>query len=101
MKLHTEIIAARNQLYAHRDIQNTKDHKEGAYKIEVWLEKGKLLFRPTMIDISHERLDDIQSLITFQRQRLQKDLDQKLVQIIDRSKSYQESVRWELGLDFP
>ncbi|MEL7561383.1 hypothetical protein [Stutzerimonas chloritidismutans] len=101
MESHVNIIAARNQLYAHRDIQNTKGHKEGAYKIEVWLESGKLLFRPTMIDISHERISDIKSLITFQRQRLQQDLDKKLAQIIDKSKLYKENVRWELGRDFP
>ncbi|MEQ6327454.1 hypothetical protein VLF92_03845 [Pseudomonas chengduensis] len=98
---HLKVIAARNQLYAHRDIQATKSHKDGAYKIEVWVERGALFFRPTMIDISHDRIMDIQSLIQFQRKRLQKDLDGKLAQIIDRTKKYSENRKWELGVDFP
>jgi hypothetical protein len=98
---HKKIIKARNQLYAHRDIQSTKDHIEHAYKINVWLENGKLQFRPIMIDISHNRITEIQALISFQRNRLQEDLDKKLIQVIDTTKSYNQNELWELGYDFP
>lgn len=98
---HDELLAARNQLYAHRDISSTKEANEKAYKIEVWLQDGLLLQRPYMIDISSSKLPEIKSLITFQRSRLQVDLDGKLAQIIDLGKEYKEGEVWELGVDFP
>ena len=98
---HNQLLAARNQLYAHRDINNTKETNEKAYKIEVWLQDGLLLQRPYMIDISSRKLPEIKSLITFQRNRLQVDLDGKLAQIINQSKEYKEGEIWELGDNFP
>lgn len=98
---HNKLLAARNQLYAHRDIHSTKEAHEKAYKIEVWLQDGLLLQRPYMIDISHRKLPVIKSLITFQRNRLQVDLDGKLAQVIDPCKEYEEGEMWELGVDFP
>ena len=98
---HNKLIDARNQLYAHRDIHSTQETSEKAYKIEVWLEDGLLLQRPYMIDISYSKLPEIKSLITFQRNRLQVDLDDKLAKVIDTSKEYKEGEMWELGVDFP
>lgn len=98
---HEKMINARNQLYAHRDIENTINDRENAYKIDVWLENGMLLMRPTMIDISHDRIQDILFLIACQRQKLQEDLDSKLMQVVDKSKEYRENEVWELGRDFP
>lgn len=98
---HNRLLAARNQLYAHRDIQSTKETNEQACKVEVWLQDGMLLQRPYMIDISSRKLPEIKALIAFQRSRLQVDLDRKLAQIIDTSKDYREGQMWELGVDFP
>jgi|GEM_PF-4742240 len=98
---HDKLLAARNQLYAHRDIHSTKETNERAYRIEVWLHDGMLLQRPYMIDISSDKLPEIKSLITFQRNRLQVDLDGKLAQIINPNKEYIEGEVWELGVDFP
>jgi hypothetical protein len=98
---HDELLKARNQLYAHRDIHNTKSKHEKAYKIDVWLQDGLLLQRPHMIDISVGKLPEIKSLISHQRNRLQKDLDSKLTQIINPNRVYKEGEVWELGVDFP
>ena len=98
---HEKLIAARNQLYAHRDIHSTKQTTEKAYKIQVWLQDGLLLQRPIMIDISSRKIPEIKNLIAFQRKRLQLDLDGKLAQIIDPNKEYNEGEVWELGVDFP
>lgn len=98
---HDKLLAARNQLYAHRDIHSTKGQTEKAYKIEVWLQDGLLLQRPHMIDISYRKLPEIKALITYQRNRLQTDLDGKLAQIINPNKEYKEGEVWELGVDFP
>ncbi len=98
---HDKLIAARNQLYAHRDIHSTKGTIEKAYKIEVWLKDGLLLQRPYMIDISASKLPEIRKLITHQRNRLQVDLDGKLAQIINPNREYKEGEVWELGVDFP
>jgi hypothetical protein len=98
---HDKLLAARNQLYAHRDIHATKKTNEKAYKIEVWLQDGLLLQRPYMIDISSGKLPEIKALIAYQRNRLQADLDGKLAQIIDPNKEYKENEIWELGVDFP
>jgi len=98
---HNQLLDARNKLYAHRDIHNTKKTTEKAYKIEVWLQDGMLLQRPYMIDISSGKLPEIKELITFQRSRLQIDLDGKLAQIIDPNKDYKEGEIWELGVNFP
>ena len=98
---HEKLIDARNQLYAHRDVLSTKNGIKNAYKIDVWLQNGQLLFRPLMIDISSNKLPDIKSLIGYQRERLQEDLDGKLAQIVNLNKSYNEGEVWELGVDFP
>jgi hypothetical protein len=98
---HEELLKARNQLYAHRDIHNTKSKYEKAYKIDVWLQDGLLLQRPHMIDISADKLPEIKSLISYQRNRLQEDLDGKLAQIINPNRDYKEGEIWELGIDFP
>lgn len=98
---HEKLLKARNQLYAHRDIHNTKSKFEKAYKIDVWLQNGLLIQRPYMIDISASKLPEIKSLIGHQRNRLQEDLDSKLAKIIDPNKVYKEGEVWELGVDFP
>ena len=98
---HEKLIAARNQLYAHRDVQSTKSDVKKAYKIDVWLQDGQLLLRPHMIDISASKLPEIKSLISYQRERLQEDLDDKLAKIVNLSKKYKEGEVWELGIDFP
>lgn len=98
---HGKLIAARNQLYAHRDVHSARGSNEQAYKIEVWLQNGMLLQRPYLIDVSHQRLPEIKSLIAFQRIRLQQDLDGKLALVIDPEKEYKEGEVWELGVDFP
>ncbi len=98
---HEKLLAARNQLYAHRDIHNTKSSFDKAYRIDVWLQDGLLLQRPHMIDISASKIPEIKSLISHQRYRLQKDLDGKLSQIINRDRVYKEGEVWELGVDFP
>jgi hypothetical protein len=43
---HDKLLAARNQLYAHRDIHSAKGTNEKTYRIEVWLQDGLLLQRP-------------------------------------------------------
>ena len=98
---HEQLLSARNQLYAHRDIHNTKQKIDNAYKIDVWLQDGLLLQRPHMIDISVRKLPEIKLLVSDQRSRLQLDLDGKLAQVIDQSKEYKEGEVWELGVDFP
>lgn len=98
---HDKLLHARNKLYAHRDIHSTKEAYEKAFKIEVWLQDGMLLQRPYMIDISSRKLPEIKSLITFQRNRLQSDLDGKLAQVVNPAKDYKEGEVWELGVDFP
>jgi len=98
---HNRLLNARNKLYAHRDVHSSKKADERAYRIEVWLQDGLLLQRPYMIDISSRKLPEIKSLIAFQRNRLQGDLDGKLAQIIDPAKEYKEGEVWELGVDFP
>ena len=98
---HEQLLKARNQLYAHRDIHNTKSKFDKAYKIDVWLQDGLLMQRPHMIDISASKLPEIKSIIIHQRARLQKDLDGKLAQIINPNKVYKEGEVWELGVDFP
>ena len=98
---HEQLLNARNQLYAHRDIHKTKQKFDKAYKIDVWLEDGLLLQKPYMIDISVSKLPEIKSLISYQRNRLQQDLDGKLAQVIDPNKEYKEGEVWELGVDFP
>jgi hypothetical protein len=98
---HEKLIAARNQLYAHRDIKSTKSDVKNAYKIDVWLQDGQLLLRPHMIDISASKLAEIKSLISHQRERLQEDLDGKLAQIVNQDRTYKEGEIWELGIDFP
>ncbi len=100
-EVHGKLLTARNQLYAHRDIHNTKSNFEKAYKIDVWLQDGLLLQRPHMIDISASKLPEIKSLISHQRNRLQKDLDGKLAQIINPNRVYKEGEVRELGVDFP
>lgn len=98
---HENLLSARNQLYAHRDINSTKGRTDKAYKIEVWLQDGLLLQRPYMIDISYGKLPAIKALIKYQRSRLQTDLDAKLARIVDPGKEYKEGEVWELGVDFP
>lgn len=100
-KAHEELLKGRNQLYAHRDIHNTKSKIGQAYKIDVWLQDGLLMQRPYMVDISASKLPQIKSLISHQRNRLQEDLDGKLVKIINPNKVYKEGEVWELGVDFP
>lgn len=100
-KAHEELLKARNQLYAHRDIRNTKSKIGKAYKIDVWLQDGLLIQRPHMIDISPSKLPQIKSLISYQRGRLQEDLDGKLAKVINQNKVYKEGEVWELGVDFP
>jgi hypothetical protein len=98
---HEQLLNARNKLYAHRDIHNTKIEFDNAYKIDVWLQGGLLLQRPHMIDISSSKLPVIKSLISYQLNRLQLDLDGKLAQVIDPNRDYKEGEVWELGIDFP
>jgi hypothetical protein len=100
-KAHEELLKARNQLYAHRDIHNTRTEVDKAYKIDVWLQGGLLMQRPYMIDISASKLPEIKLLINHQRNSLQKDLDGKLAKIINPKKVYKEGEVWELGVDFP
>lgn len=98
---HSQLLAARNQLYAHRDLTNTKSKDIDAYKVEVWLQGGFFLQRPIMIDIPSSKLPEIKRLIKNQRKKLQVDLDTKLARIIDKNRKYKEGEVWVMGVDFP
>tara|TARA_R110002072_G_scaffold242984_1_gene401987 strand:- start:277 stop:702 length:426 start_codon:yes stop_codon:yes gene_type:complete len=104
---HAKLIDSRNTVYAHRDEQShTFRDTDGSihnYPVSVFLdsETGQLLLSPYLVDIAYSKIPDILSLLKFQLDRLQTDLDSKLSKIIDPSKNYELDTKYILGVSFP
>ena len=104
---HEKVIDARNTLYAHRDVSaHSFNNSEGGisqYPVNVRISEDNtaFLFQPHLVDISSRRIPHIRSLIQFQMERLQEDLDAKVDLTVDSNKSYKQGVEYLLGHDFP
>jgi len=104
---HSKLLNSRNTVYAHRDKKShTFIDEEGEahnYPVSVHLdlETEQFLFSAHLVDISSSRISDIITLITFQLERLQKDLDSKVVNIVDDISKYKFDTKYYLGVDFP
>ncbi len=104
---HAKLVDSRNTVYAHRDEKShTFQDSNGSihnYPVNVVFDSksGQLLFAPYLVDIAHSKITEILDLLKFQLERLQTDLDSKLVKVIDNTKNYKPDTDYILGVSFP
>ena len=97
---HKQVIDSRNTLYSHRDLTKAPLSIIDAYKVQVWIENEHFLFKPNMVDLRPDRLEDIKKLVEYQQSRLKDDFDKKLISLKLENK-YEENKVYILGQDFP
>jgi hypothetical protein len=104
---HAKLMNSRNTVYAHRDEKShTFQDSDGSihnYPVNVVLDskQGQFLFGPYLVDIAYSKIPDILSLLRFQLERLQTDLDSKLLKVVDHTKNYEPDTDYILGVSFP